>query len=315
MSVDLSVVLSTYNRCAVLKNALEKLLAQRTIGIEYEILVVDNNSSDATKETIQSFTQKDSRFRYIFEKRQGLSYARNAGIEAARAAAIAFTDDDVEPAQDWIQSIHEALLRYPDADFLGGRVLPLNGVTLPPWASSKMAPFALQDWGDQPIQVSKEGRRVLIGACLVARRRALDRAGLFNTETQRVKDSVGSTEDGDWENKVWDYGGYGVYLPDIICYAELPNDRLSKSYHRRWHFGHGKFNAKGYRPDWEGSRRVLAVPLFMYRQSLGIAMDFVRFLAKRQQVEAFERECDLLFYFGFMMERWKRSVLGRVHRG
>lgn len=307
-------MLSTYNRGALLEKALEKLVAQRS-GIEYEILVVDNNSTDQTSQIIHSFVERDSHFRYVFEGRQGLSYARNAGIETAQADAIAFTDDDVEATPDWIQTIHEALLRYPAADFIGGRVLPQNGGPLPAWARPTLAPFALQDLGDQPFQVSKERRRVLIGACLVVRRGALDKAGLFSTKTQRVKDSVGSTEDGDWENKVWEYGGYGVYVPDIVCYAELPKDRLAKSYHRRWHLGHGKFNAKAERPDWDGARRLLDVPLFMYRQAVEAALQLTRFRLARNEAEAFERECDLLFYIGFMKERWRAHLLGRAERG
>jgi GT2 family glycosyltransferase len=153
-----------------------------------------------------------------------------------------------------------------------------------------------------------------LGACLAVRRRALDKAGLFSTETQRVKNSVGSTEDGDWENKVWQYGGYGVYVPEIVCYAELPQDRLAKSYHRRWHLGHGKFNAKADRPDWNGARRLLDVPMFMYRQAAESALDFTRLRLSGKEAQAFERECDLLFNNGFMKERWRTHLVGSANR-
>lgn len=310
--MDVTVVLPTYNRCATLQKALSALKAQTHANIHYEIVVVNNNSSDRTEQIVQSFIEKDGRFRYLFESRQGLSYARNAGIGAAYSDLIAFTDDDIEVPYDWIQKIHQAALQYPDAEFLGGRVLPLLNEPLPAWAAFRMAPFALQQLGGRPFRVSKEDRCVLIGACLIVRRRAIERAGMFTVETKRVRDGVGSTEDADWENAVWNRGGHGMYVPSILCYANIPKDRLVKSYHRRWHLGHGKFNAKARRPEWEGSRRLLDVPAFMYRQSIEASTDLMRLICKRQWMEAFERECELLFYCGFMKERWTAQLSGRT---
>src|ERR1700685_4570885 len=107
--MHISVVLSTYNRCGILAKALRCLALQEAPGIESEIIVVDNNSTDGTRQIVDGFVARDKRFRYLFERRQGLSYARNAGIRIARADAIAFTDDDVEVASDWICQIHRAL--------------------------------------------------------------------------------------------------------------------------------------------------------------------------------------------------------------
>ena len=103
MAVDVSVVISTYNRCTVLARALQALLCQQANEMSYEILVIDNNSSDQTRDLVQALITKDpEKLRYIFEPQQGLSYARNTGIANARAPIIAFTDDDVCVASDWI---------------------------------------------------------------------------------------------------------------------------------------------------------------------------------------------------------------------
>jgi glucosyl-dolichyl phosphate glucuronosyltransferase len=306
--VDLSVVLSTYNRGALLKNALEKLVAQQSSGMEYEILVVDNNSTDHTKQLVQSFVERDPHFRYIFEPKQGLSYARNAGIEAARSDLIVFCDDDVEVAPDWVQKYHEASQRFPDADYIGGRVLPIWSGPVPGWVRRTMAPFALSDLGEEAFVVSPERPHCLVGASLAVRRRAFEKAGLFSIETQRVKNSIGSTEDFDWQIKVWAYGGHGVYVPEIVCATEVPRDRLSKKYHRRWHLGHGKFNAIARRPQWDGKRRLLGVPAYMYRQAMESAVGSAKYLLKGDKAEAFEREANLLFYIGFIKQRWKMHL-------
>lgn len=309
--MDISVVLSTYNRCEVLHKALECLSVQQSCGVEYEIIVVDNNSTDNTHALVEIFRARDTRIRYLFEPCQGLSYGRNAGIRAARADAIVFTDDDVEVANDWIYRIHQALSQYPEADFIGGRVLPVVSGSLPAWAHTKMAPFALQDFGDQPVVVSSTNRRCLIGACLVARRRAIATAGLFSTETQRVKDRVGSTEDADWEAQVWSYGGHGVYVPDIIVHSQLPSERLTKRYHRKWHLGHGSFHAKVRRSELEGARQLFDVPLCVYRQAMESTIQLAALSLKRRTTQAFERENLLMFCIGFIAERWKTQLVTR----
>lgn len=313
--MDISVVLSTYNRCEVLRNALERLSRQETNGIDYEILVVDNNSTDDTKHVIASLVERDGHFRYIFEKRQGLSYARNAGIAAAESDLIVFCDDDIEASPTWIQKNYQAAQEFPDADYIGGRVLPIWDGAVPSWVRPTMAPFALSDFGDKPFEVSPKNPRCLVGASLAVRRRALDKAGLFSIETQRVKNSIGSTEDFDWQMKVWAYGGHGVYAPEIVCATEVPRDRLSKAYHRRWHLGHGKFNAIARRPDWDGKRRLFGVPVFMYRQAIESAFQSVKWLLLANPAEAFECQTNLLFYIGFFKQRWKNHWRGAGHRG
>jgi glucosyl-dolichyl phosphate glucuronosyltransferase len=307
--MDISVVMSTYNRCDLLDQDIQALLNQQTDGLEYEVIVVDNNSTDKTAAKIASHAERDSRLRYIFEPRQGVAYGRNAGIAAARAGVIAFCDDDVYVAHDWLEKIHHALDLYPEAEFVGGKVLPVWRQPPPRWIMTKMGPLALQDYGEEPMRVSMENARCLVSACLAVRRRALDRAGLFPLETQRVKDSVGSSEDYEWELEVWKYGGHGMYVPAIICYCEVPASRLVKSYHRRWHLGHGKFNALARRRDFEGGRwRFLDVPAFLYRQLASAALGAVAESIKGNSAAAFEQENYLLFYFGFIRERWKSQL-------
>lgn len=310
--MDISVVMSTYNRCDLLDQDLEALLAQKTNGLEYEIIVVDNNSTDKTAEKVASYASRDSRVRYIFEGRQGVAYGRNAGISAARADIIAFCDDDVYVASDWLQRMYDALQRYPDADFVGGQVVAVCKHPLPPWIDTKMAPLALQDYGQEPIRVSMEHQLCLVSACLGVRRATFQKVGLFPLETQRVKDSIGSSEDYHWEFEVWKSGGHGIYVPGIISYCEIPPSRLVKSYHRRWHLGHGKFNALGRRRDFEGGRwRFLDVPAFMYRQLAGSFVAMLSHTLKRNWPLAFEQENLVFFYLGFIRERWKEQLFRR----
>jgi glucosyl-dolichyl phosphate glucuronosyltransferase len=306
--LHVSVVLPTYNRSDALRSALEKLLVQNVRGIEYEIVVVDNNSTDNTREMIASFEAKEPRLRYVFERRQGVSYARNAGIHAARSNLLVFCDDDVEVQPQWIQQNYDAALRYPEAAYIGARILPVWNASPPAWTQWSMAPFAVSDHGVEPMTVSPKNQQCLITASLAVPRSTFERAGLFDVETQKVKKSPCSTEDYEWERKVWAHGGYGMYVPDIVCYTPIPKDRIRKSYHRRWHICHGKLNAISRSSEYESARSFLGVALFAYRLGIQAACDRIRY-AFRSDGKAFYAETQMCFLFGFMRQRWKDYFL------
>src|SRR3954468_24386738 len=123
---DVSVVVPTYNRGPQLRQLLQALLQQDAGGVRYEILVVDNASTDDTaavvREVIAAVPGRD--IRYLHEPRRGVSYARNMGITHASAPIIAFLDDDGIPGARWVRGIKQAFDEYPEADCIGGRLLP-----------------------------------------------------------------------------------------------------------------------------------------------------------------------------------------------
>lgn len=103
----ITVVLCTYNRCQSLLKALESLAASELPeAVEWEVLVVDNNSSDRTREVVEEFCRHNlTHFRYQFEPQQGKSFALNTGIREARGGIIAFVDDDVIADKAWLQNL------------------------------------------------------------------------------------------------------------------------------------------------------------------------------------------------------------------
>jgi glycosyltransferase involved in cell wall biosynthesis len=241
---DVSVVLCTYNRAERLLPSLDALLAQ-TGDVEYEILVVDNNSTDDTAAVVKAVAARSGeRVRYIFEERQGLSHARNRGLALARAPIIAFSDDDVRVASDWVVRLARAFEACPDVDYVGGRVLPRWLRPPPRWlTTAHWSPLALQDYGPQPVVNSRDHAICLVGANLAFRRRVFDRVGTFTPALGRMKDGIGSTEDHDMQLRIWRAGMRGLYEPGIVAVADVTSDRMVKSYHRRWHRGHGRYCA------------------------------------------------------------------------
>lgn len=309
MSADhpsLVVVLCTYNRSALLAGALEALCSQSADPLSYEIIVVDNNSTDQTADIVNACCDRRVRVRCIRETRQGLAYARNAGIAATDAELIAFTDDDVRVAPDWIASLQRLAHLHPDAQWFGGKVLPLWPTPPPTWLTSDCwSPLALVDYGEQPLVTDMMSRRCLVGANLAVRRVVFDLVGGFHPTVQRVADAVGSTEDHELQIRMWGAGLAGLYSPALVVFAPVQQERLERTYHRRWHVGHGRFYALMRDPAFEPSRRLrlLGVPGHVYR---GIATHAIRAIASAlagEEPEAFRHELHARFLAGFVRQR------------
>jgi len=305
MTIDVSVVLCTYNRCDLLAGAIASLLDQDTDDVAYEVLVVDNNSTDRTRELVESFVDGDhAPVRYLFEPQQGLSFARNAGIHAARGSIVAFTDDDVRVSRTWVRDVKRAFDVNPDVDCVGGKVLPRWHRTPPRWLTPRnWSPLALVDHGDAYFRTNLDRRVCLVGANLAVRRDAFDDVGLFAAEFQRVADNVGTTEDGEFQERLWRAGREGLYDPAVVVTADVQDERMTRAYHRRWHREHGRYIAMMRLGHWEKpGPRLSGVPLALYAWGLKSIVDLVRD-GPRGPAERFELELKLWFLSGYAAQR------------
>ncbi|HWQ34192.1 MAG TPA: glycosyltransferase [Blastocatellia bacterium] len=313
---DISVVVCTWNRCEMLARALQCLLAQHADRVSYEVVVVDNNSTDRTREVVEALiAQGHVRLRYVCERMQGLSHARNAGIANANGSVIAFTDDDVRVADNWIATIKRAFDEHPDVVCIGGRVLPQWGGEPPAWLTrAHWSPLGAQDYGPEPFAVGPQHRVCLIGANLAFRRGVFDRVGLFEPDFQRVKNGIGSNEDVEFHLRLWRHNELSLYVPDLLAWGFVPPERLSRSYHRRWHRGHGYYYALLREESFERSAgRVLDVPLHVFRQMLTEAAAWLWHRVRGRAEQAFLSEVRLHFLTGFISKR-SRDCLRRLWR-
>jgi glycosyltransferase involved in cell wall biosynthesis len=302
----LSVILPTFNRAASLPQALGALLRQSADPTSYEVVVVDNNSTDGTANVVAQHDRR--RVRLVAESRQGLSYARNAGLQAARAPIVAFTDDDVEVAPDWVETILTVMARHPEIEGVGGRVLPSWQDGRPRWLTrDHWAPLALQDHGDSRRVFDRATPVGLIGANVAFRREVFDRIGLFSPEVQRVKDGIGSTEDHELLTRLYESGGRMLYHPRMLVMARVPGDRCHRRYHRRWHEGHGRFYALMRVPEMERARVTpFGVPGHLFREAARDVAAWGRSIAVADWDRAFLAELRLRFVKGFVWTRIAR---------
>ncbi len=138
----ISVVVCTYNRAALLAQALDTLCAQTLDPALYEVLVIDNNSTDDTRATVERFAP---RVRHVIETSQGLSHARNRGWREARGMYVAYTDDDCKLPPDWLATAHRVIdERAPAA--LGGPYFAFYMTPKPAWFKDS---YASHDQGDE----------------------------------------------------------------------------------------------------------------------------------------------------------------------
>jgi glucosyl-dolichyl phosphate glucuronosyltransferase len=304
---DISAIVCTYNRCGVLEESLSRIAGQQAGGLRYEIIVVDNNSTDQTRQVIGAFAATARRpIRYIFEPRQGVSHARNAGIAAAKAPILAFFDDDVLVSSDWLARIKQTFDLHRHIDFVGGKVLPRWGNPPPAWlVQDNWAPIATQDYGDESFVIDAASKVGLISANLAIRRSALDEVGWFHTELQRVKDGIGSMEDQELLERMARAGKRGLYAPQIVTWADVPEPRMRLSYHRRWHRGHGRFYAISRSAAFEqtGKGRLFDVPAHLYRQAATDAVGWLKHILRGRMAQAVTHESRLWFFVGFVRER------------
>ncbi len=310
---DVSVILCTHNRSDILPNALESILVQETGDIRHEVIVVDNNSTDQTRQVIESFVERgQGRIRYVFEGKQGLSYARNTGVRNARAPIVAFFDDDERVTPDWVANIKQAFDEHPEVDFVGGKVVPQWPVEPPAWltTNSLWAPLALTDYGDTPFYSNTENPVCLIGGNLGIRRSAFDLIGWFNPKLQRVEGNIGA-EDHELLLRLWHAGRQGRYVPKLLVIADVPVERMKKAYHRMWHTGHGKAfgmmrmselideNGKLLQTPIE-STKFFGSPAFVYRELLNVGVGWLKSFLQRDKIRAFENEIRVRHFISYI---------------
>jgi glucosyl-dolichyl phosphate glucuronosyltransferase len=315
-----SVVLSTHNRAEQLPAALERLVAQRA-SVHYEVVVVDNNSTDATSEVVERIAREHPHVvRPAFEPQQGVSHGRNKGIALSRAAIVAFTDDDVLVSPDWLQRIVDALEAHPEVSCVGGRVLPIWTTPPPQWLTREhWSPLALVDYGDEPFYVDRERALCLVTANVAYRRAALDAIGWFSPDFPRAQDH-------ELLLRLWRSGLRGLYQPDLVVTCEVPPSRLTWAYHRRWHATHGRIVA---RMDGDGEvangrhaprATLFGSPASVYRElAASVCRSVVRRLSGRaaEARHAEGRARDRAAFIAARARMWRlerRSMVGEIVR-
>lgn len=274
----ISVVVCTYNRSQSLGATVASLRRMRVPpDLAWELIVVDNNSTDDTRTVIQEFARTSGlQVRYIFEGRQGKSHALNAGLREARGEVIAFTDDDVLVDADWLTGLL-AVFKCTGAMGVGGKSLPdWTGVTKPSWVVTE-GPYSTSwglliglDLGDEPVQL----RAAPWGLNMAFRRSAFDKYGTFRTDLGAAGSKLMLGEDTEFGNRLIKAGEKVMYAPKAIVRHPMDPRRLTKPYMLSYFFAGGRTLARteGWPPN---TVCYFGVPRYTFRDLAGL---FIRWM-------------------------------------
>jgi glucosyl-dolichyl phosphate glucuronosyltransferase len=311
MSTDMKIttVLCTYNRCQSLAKALDSLAASiLPETVEWEVLVVDNNSSDQTRAVVEdSRLRYPGRFRYLFEPRQGKSYALNAGIREARGDVLAFVDDDVTVEPTWLENLTSAL---DDGQWAGsgGRILPMRGFVPPPWLALDGphnlagALCAYCDYGDAPGELKAPP----YGANMAFRKEMFERYGHFRTDLGPRPSSEMRFEDTEFGRRLMEGGERLRYAPSAVVYHEVHESRVRKEFFLAWWFDFGRGSVresgKGLSPG-ETLKVVVRILLATPRWVLAV-----------NSQRRFYRKCRIYYEVGKLVEVYQQAKGANVPR-
>jgi len=226
--MKLSVLICTRNRAKSLTATLECFFAQQFAG-DYELVIVDNASTDETRQVAERFRQRfPNCVRYLVEPQPGLSRARNAAIKNAQGDIIVFTDDDVLVTENWLKEIEREFAEDASLLMLGGRVL---------LARAELQDVAIFDVAERREIVFPDSGAVAMGANLSFRRELFDRVGNFDVRLGAGTFFAGG-EDIEMIYRALKAGYKFVYAPNVLVYHD--HDRATVEQACRLIYGYGK---------------------------------------------------------------------------
>lgn len=257
-----SVIFCTYNREKYIYNAMKSIAEQDFSYTDYEIVLINNNSTDSTENICNRFREDypQVRFRYFIETNQGLSYARNRGVKESRGDILVFVDDDATVFESYLPSINIFFDAYPEVNACGGPIVPVYEVEKPKWLShytEQLLGGALYE-GDK-VKPFRNGKYPG-GGNSAFRKAVFEKYGLFNVELGRKGTGLIGAEEKDLYDRLIRGSEQFYYLPQMGIYHYIPEKKLTKAHFRELTYSIGKserIRTKGVSPK-AYRNRVLA---------------------------------------------------------
>lgn len=302
----ISIIICTWNRAQSLHTTLTSLNAQQHCeGHAIEVVVVDNNSHDQTKAVVEALRPnwRLGTLLYTFEPRQGKQFALNRGVNASAHDILAFTDDDILFAEDWVREIRRVFTAHA-VDLVGGKTLvtwPASGP--PPWYHPSMAAvLGAIDLGDQR-QAPAPPSYAPAGANLIVRRSLLQRIGGFSESHFRHMDFEFGMRSARRKASI-------AYEPRLVVFAPVAPACLTKRYFRRWSFKAGITHDSNEASPGEPSP---SAPLWIYRQLLEDCIALVLTSWRKPAAQNFFCELRAWRSFGKIAGYWHHKLRPGQH--
>lgn len=296
--MKLSVAICTWNRATLLGATLNQMLSIRAPSSSWELIVVNNNSSDDSDVVLESFASRLP-LRCLIESKPGLSNARNAAVEAATGDYVIWTDDDVLVSRDWLVAYERAFRKWPEAAVFGGPIRPCFEGTPPAWLFAVWQDvsnaFAVRDLGAEVI--SLDGRSAIPYGANFAVRLAEQRKCLYDPDLGRKLKRGYLGEEVAVIRSVLDAGNVGWWVPDASVEHFIPRERQTLEYIRNYYELSGRTKQK---LDPDNGPTLFGQPRWVLRKAL--AAEIV-YRAKRLGGDPrawIKPFCDAAYYWGML---------------
>jgi glycosyltransferase involved in cell wall biosynthesis len=304
----ISVIIATHNRRQLLAETLEAIAAQDWPRHDFEVVVVDNASSDGTGEMVASFLLRERSLsvRSLHEERPGKSFAVNRAVGAARGHILLCTDDDVLPDPGWARAMVEAM-EETGADFGVGRIRPRWEAPPPSWLTPALhGVLAIPDNGPErfEIAVGLNEHVMPIGANMAVRAEVVRRIGGWREDLGKLGRTLRSGEDHEFYLRMLRAGMRGVYEPMASVAHFVPASRLRRAYFSRWLYDNGRTSCCIEREHPSTPRYLASVPRYLWRQAALDCGRLLRSLRPRHQGQRFAALTRLLWFAGYLREAW-----------
>jgi glycosyltransferase involved in cell wall biosynthesis len=238
----ISIIILSYNRANYIGEALDALYHQTAPLDQFEVLVIDNNSTDGTPEVFAQWrvSHPNGQFYYQTETKQGASYARNTGSTLAIGAWLCFIDDDAVSANNFVENIHRHIQAYPDRVGFGGRIIPRYIPSEPKWMSYYVSSM-VGNFDYAPVACAFKDGKYPLESNMVVNKKIFDLIGGFNTMLPGVVGTLRIGGEGkDLFYKIMALGNSIYYDPSIIVEHVVEVKKLTKEYLYRVASGIGR---------------------------------------------------------------------------
>jgi glucosyl-dolichyl phosphate glucuronosyltransferase len=268
-----TVAICTWNRASLLSRVLEQLTRIQHPSAAWEVIVVNNNSTDDTERVLNAFVGRLP-LRSVFEPRPGLSHSRNTAIRQATGDYVVWTDDDVLVDPSWLAAYQRAVERWPEAAVFGGPVRPRFEGTPPLWLSAVwqdiQEAFATQDLGVEPFELDG-GDKIPYGANFVVRMRE-QRQFTYDPTLGRTQAAGALGEETAVIRAILASGGTGWWVPDAVVEHWIPNERQTVRYLRSYYVLLGR---TFYEWDAHGVPTLWGRPRWLWRKTLRAELTYI----------------------------------------
>jgi len=304
--MSITVVLCTYNRHQSLHTALNSVAASvLPESVEWEVLVVDNNSTDQTRKVAQEFCNRHpGRFRYLFEAQPGKSYALNSGIREARGNILAFMDDDVTVHPNWLHNLTAALSKDEWAG-AGGRIMPEWTFSPPRWLSADSRHAAGPLVGFDPSPNAGRLKEAPIGTNMAFRKDMFEKYGYFRIDLGPRPGSEIRNEDTEFGDRLLSGGERLRYEPSALVFHPVTSNRINKEYFLKWWFNKGKSNILQFHTRQSTKYKIEGIPIFLFRNLVVWTCKWVFAIDPAQR---FSSKLSVWTKVGEIVECYRRSL-------